>query len=81
MAAGSVKRIIQLVIGKGKRFWNHLGEYYDKIIADFRGATAIQIFGPEVAKYEPEKRLENAGLSESIVSTENAKKNDGAQDF
>lgn len=80
MAAGSVKRIIQLVIGKGKQFWNNLGEYYDKIIADIRGATAIQIFGLEVAKYEPEKRLENAGLSESIVSIENAKKR-RTQDF
>ena len=55
-------------------FWNHLGEYYDKIIADIRGATAIQIFGPEVAKYELEKHLENAGLSDYIVSIDNAEK-------
>ena len=59
---------------RDRRFWNHLSEYYDKIIADIRGATAIQIFGPEVAKYELKKHLENAGLSEYIVSIENAEK-------
>jgi hypothetical protein len=59
---------------RDRRFWNHLGEYYNKIIADIRGATAIQIFGPEVAKYELEKHLENAGLSDYIVSIENAEK-------
>jgi hypothetical protein len=74
MTTGSFNRLIQRVIGEGKRFWNHLGEYYDKIIANIRGATAIQIFGPEVARYEMEKRLESAGLSEYIVSIENAEK-------
>ena len=59
---------------RDRRFWNHLGEYYNKIIADIRGATAIQIFGPEVAKYELEKHLEDAGLSDYIVSIENAEK-------
>jgi hypothetical protein len=59
---------------RARRFWNHLGEYYDKIIADIRGATAIQIFGPEVAKYELQKHLESEGISEYIVSIENAEK-------
>jgi len=59
---------------RDRRFWNHLGEYYDKIIADIRGATAIQIFGPTVAKYELEKHLVDAGLSDYIVSIENAEK-------
>ena len=55
-----------------KRFWNHLGEYYGQIIAHIRDATEIQIFGPEVAKYELQKHLENEGLSEHIVSIEDA---------
>ena len=37
---------------RDRRFWNHLAEYYDKIVAQIRDAAEIQIFGPEVAKYE-----------------------------
>jgi hypothetical protein len=59
---------------RDRRFWNHLGEYYDQIIAHIRDATEIQIFGPEVAKYELQKHLENEGLSEHIVSIEDADK-------
>jgi hypothetical protein len=59
---------------RDRRFWNHLGEYYDKIIADIRDATEIQIFGPEVAKYELQKRLENAGLAGLVVGMEDAVK-------
>ena len=59
---------------RDRRFWNHLGEYYDKIIAQLRDAAEIQIFGPEVAKYELQKRLEAAGLAEQIVSVEDADK-------
>jgi hypothetical protein len=55
---------------RDRRFWKHLGEYYDKIIAHIRGATEIQIFGPEVAKYELQKRLEDEGLAGHIVSIE-----------
>ena len=57
---------------RDRRFWNHLGEYYDKIIAHIRDATEIQIFGPEIAKYELQKHLEREGLSEHIVSMEDA---------
>ena len=57
---------------RDRRFWNHLGEYYDKIIAHIRDATEIQIFGPEGAKYELEKHLESEGLSGHIVSIEDA---------
>jgi hypothetical protein len=57
---------------RDRRFWNHLGEYYDQIIAHIRDATEIQIFGPEVAKYELQKRLENEGLGIHIVSVEDA---------
>src|SRR6266498_281609 len=55
---------------RDRRFWNHLGEYYDKIMTQIRDATEIQIFGPEVAKYELQKHLENEGLSQNIVSME-----------
>jgi hypothetical protein len=59
---------------RDRRFWNHLGEYYDKIIAHIRDATEIQIFGPEGAKYELEKHLESEGLAGHIVSIEDAEK-------
>ena len=59
---------------RDRRFWNHLGEYYDKIIAHIRDATEIQIFGPEIAKYELQKHLEREGLSQHIVSMEDADK-------
>ena len=57
---------------RDRRFWNHLGEYYDKIIDQLRDATEIQIFGPEEAKYELQKRLEGQGLADRIVSVEDA---------
>src|SRR5215211_7325072 len=59
---------------RDRRFWNHLSEYYDKIIAYIRDATEIQIFGPEGAKYELQKHLENEGLAQHIVSMEDAGK-------
>jgi hypothetical protein len=59
---------------RDKRFWNHLGEYYDKIIAHIRDAAEIQIFGPDRAKYELETYLEREGLAGHIVSMENADK-------
>jgi hypothetical protein len=57
---------------RDRRFWTHLDEYYDKVIAYIRDATEIQIFGPEVAKYELQKHLENEGLSQHIVGVEDA---------
>ena len=59
---------------RDRRFWNHLGEYYAKIVEHIRDATEIQIFGPEVAKYELEKHLESEGLAIHIVSIEDAEK-------
>jgi hypothetical protein len=59
---------------RDRRFWNHLGEYYDKIMEHIRDATEIQIFGPEVAKYELQKQLEREGLAINIVSMEDAEK-------
>jgi len=57
---------------RDRRFWNHLGEYYDKIITHLRGAAEIQIFGPEDAKFELQKHLEKEGLADYIVSVEDA---------
>jgi len=59
---------------RDRRFWNHLGEYYDQIIAHIRDAAEIQIFGPEGAKYELQKHLESEGLAGHIVSIEDADK-------
>ena len=59
---------------RDRRYWNHLGEYYGKIVEHIRDATEIQIFGPEIAKYELEKHLENEGLAIHIVSMEDAEK-------
>jgi hypothetical protein len=57
---------------RDKRYWNRLDEYYNKILEQIRDATEIQIFGPEVAKYELQKRLEDEGLAANIVSMEDA---------
>jgi hypothetical protein len=57
---------------RDRRFWKHLGEYYDQIIAHIRDATEIQIFGPGGAKYELQKHLESEGLAGRIVSVEEA---------
>ena len=59
---------------RDRRFWNRLNEYYDKIIAHIGDATEIQIFGPEVAKYELVRHLENAGLAGNVVSMEDVDK-------
>jgi hypothetical protein len=58
---------------RDRRFWNHLGEYYDKVIAHIGDdARSILIFGPGEAKYELKKRLENVGMLDNIVSVDDA---------
>lgn len=57
---------------RDRRFWNHLGEYYDKIIEHIRDATEIQIFGPGEAKYELQEHLQSEGLADHIVSVDDA---------
>jgi len=59
---------------RDRRFWNHLGEYYEKIIAYISDATEIQIFGPGDAKFELQKHLESDGLAGRIVGLENTGK-------
>ena len=57
---------------RDRRFWNHLDDYYTKVIAQIGEAKAIQIFGPGEAKYELEKHLESKGMLGTIVSVDNA---------
>jgi hypothetical protein len=57
---------------RDRRYWNHVGEYYDKVITQIGEAKAIQIFGPGDAKHELKRRLENAGLAEHVVSLDEA---------
>lgn len=59
---------------RDRRFWKHLGEYYDQIVEHIGDAGEIQIFGPSVAKYELQKHLEREGLATNIVSVEDAGK-------
>jgi hypothetical protein len=59
---------------RDRRFWNHLGEYYDKVIAHIGDAKAIQIFGPGEAKHELKKRLESEGMLDNIVSVDEAER-------
>jgi hypothetical protein len=55
---------------RDNRYWNHVGEYYDKVIAHIRDAKAVQIFGPDEAKSELKKRLESLGLPEYSIMLE-----------
>jgi len=57
---------------RDRRFWNHLGEYYDKVIARIGDAKSILIFGPGEAKYELEKRLESEGMLDNVVGVDEA---------
>jgi stalled ribosome rescue protein Dom34 len=57
---------------RDRRFWNHLNEYYDKVITQIGDAKSILIFGPGEAKHQLKTRLENGGLLENIVSVDDA---------
>ncbi len=57
---------------RDRRYWNHLDEYYANVISKIGDAKSILIFGPGEAKYELEKHLEAKGMSENILSIENA---------
>lgn len=47
---------------------NEQNEFYDKVIEHLGNATAILILGPGEAKLELQKRLENQGVGEDIVT-------------
>ena len=57
---------------RDRRFWKYLGDYYDRIIEQIGDASEIHIFGPEMAKQELQKHLEEEGLAENIVSVDEA---------
>ena len=52
---------------RDKRYWDHMHEYYDRVIDHIQGAGTIQIFGPGKAKHELKKRLEARGLAEQNI--------------
>jgi hypothetical protein len=57
------------------RFTDHFSRYYDDIIAQIQDADSIQIFGPDQAKLELEKRLKkNEELNRQIVCIETVDK-------
>jgi stalled ribosome rescue protein Dom34 len=57
---------------RDRRFWNHLNEYYDKVITQIGDAKSIMIIGPGEAKHQLKKRLESGGVSEKNVSVDDA---------
>jgi len=57
---------------RDRRFWKHLGEYYEKVIAQIGEAKSVLIFGPGEAKHELKKRLESEGMSDNVVEVEEA---------
>jgi len=59
---------------RDRQFGNQLNGYYDQVIAVVRDADSIQIFGPGEAKGELEKRLEQVGLKEHILTIETVDK-------
>lgn len=59
---------------RDRQFAEHLGRYYDELIAHVRDAESILLFGPGEAKGELEKRLAAKGLGGRIVGIETADK-------
>ncbi|MFC1960923.1 hypothetical protein ACFLYO_09450 [Chloroflexota bacterium] len=53
-----------------RRFDDHLGRFFDEVIAYLRDADSILVFGPGEAKRELQKHLEGQALSERIVDIE-----------
>jgi stalled ribosome rescue protein Dom34 len=54
--------------GRDRQFDNQLNHFYDEVISYLRDATSILILGPGEAKGELQKRLENQGVSEEIIT-------------
>ena len=59
---------------RDRQFAEHLGRFYDAVIAHVRAALSILLFGPGEAKGEFEKRLASKGLGERLVGVETADK-------
>jgi stalled ribosome rescue protein Dom34 len=59
---------------RDQRYWNHLDEYYAKVILKIGDAKSILILGPGEAKHELKKHLDDNGMSENIVSVDETDK-------
>lgn len=59
---------------RNRRLANQLDKYYDDVIEQISGATAILVFGPGEAKGEFKKRLEHKGFGDRVVACEAADK-------
>jgi len=57
-----------------RRIAEHTKRYYSEVISHLRGAGAIIIIGPGEAKFEIEKKLEEEGLKNCVLSVESADK-------
>ncbi len=55
---------------RDRRIKDHLGRYYDQVVASIRDAEFILILGPGEAKGDLKKRLETAQLNDRIVGIE-----------
>lgn len=64
---------------RDRRYWNHLDEYYGKVILKIGDAKSILLFGPGEAKYELKKHLADRGMLENIISIESTDKLTDAQ--
>jgi len=57
-----------------RAFRQHLGRYYDAVVASIRDAEAVLIFGPGDAKADLKKRLAKSGLGGRVVGVETVDK-------
>jgi hypothetical protein len=57
-----------------KKVANGLSSYYDDVVECILDADSIQIFGPDVAKLQLEKRLRREELGRRIVGIETVEK-------
>ena len=62
-----------------RKYEQHLRQYYDSIVSEVSGATAIFIMGPGAAKTELRKRLEASGVAGNRLTVEAADKLTDAQ--
>lgn len=56
---------------RDRQYWNHLAEYYAKVIEKIGDAKSILIFGPGEAKHELKNHLESKGMARNIVGIDN----------
>src|SRR5690242_21959716 len=59
---------------RDRQFTVHLNLCYDEVIAHFRDAESVLLFGPGEAKGELEKRLARKGLGGRVVGVETVDK-------